>query len=626
MEEEEEEEEDDCDSQVLEDLRRQSRADSLDYLHRQQGIGNSEERSKAELVGEKKSSRNSEAQAKCKYQDVEHFDEQVLEELRSRGTVVSPQPSGIPCSPASRRPSSAYLERLLPSPPCSVSCSEDAKNDLTLKGILSSPNQIEMRDHEKQKEISNRCDQVPSDHLPTRLDHPAGRKPAKSCFQEARSCARPMSSGDIHSSTYLDRGPKRPVSAEWSACGRQKGQSACQRGAKARGHQVMEEGCATSTSTDKLLDPASQLRELIETSGHLIPDPLLVPRDYLPGLAAAPATEIPKLLASRPELRLPEALTRPDLLRDPDLLVISLTHLQHVLDHGEGPVSRSRQSSHPRINNGAGKGGAGGHASNGRKNAFQTRPKLSCKPIGTLMPAPIDLSSSRRTNTYLPLLRVRSGLLKQEPEVSSTASSPDESQLWHPLFGSQKRQHHQQHQQQQNQHSQQQQQQQQQPTTTTTQTPTKSSSATAKSASTSTTAPTSAPTPTPTRLLAQDHLGVLTTVTLTLAAGRVVLIKERREHSSRRWPKRDRSSRLLLSRFVIREKKKKKKKKKEEEEEKKKGRRNQSKPPSNTKRMLHTTGVPTNFEHSLRPIHRDTLRRKTFSLIIVAAQISRVPR
>lgn len=394
------------------------------------------------------SGRNSEAQAKCKYQDVEHFDEQVLEELRTRGTVVSPQPSGIPCSPASKRPSSAYLERLLPSPPCSVSCSEDAKNDLTLKGILSSPSQMEMRDHEKQKEISNRCDQVPSDHLPTRLDHhPPRGKGGKSCLQErstvhaqeVRNCGRPMSSGDIHSSTYLagaERGAKRPMSAEWSVCGRQKTQSAYQRGAKVRVHQVMEEGCATSTSTDKLLDPASQLRELIETSGHLIPDPLLVPRDYLPGLAAAPAAEIPKLLASRPELRLPEALTRPDLLRDPDLLVISLAHLQHVLDHGEGPVSRSRQSSHPRINNGASnKGGPGGHASNGRKNALQTRPKLSCKPIGTLMPAPIDLSSSRRTNTYLPLLRVRSGLLKQEPEVSSTASSPDESQLWHPLFG-----------------------------------------------------------------------------------------------------------------------------------------------------------------------------------------------
>ncbi|XP_029032916.2 uncharacterized protein LOC114871326 [Osmia bicornis bicornis] len=464
-----EEDEDDCDSQVLEDLRRQ-KADSLayesdrDYYHRQ--TGNSEDRrtplenakNQAQWIS---SSRSSEAQAKCKYQDVEHFDEQVLEELRTRGTVVSPQPSGIPCSPASRRPSSAYLERLLPSPPCSVSCSEDAKNDLTLKGILSSPNQLEARDYEKQKEISIRCEQIPSDHLPVRSDHSkdterssANRKGRSLQVQnqETRNSARPMSSGDIHS-TYLvtDRAtPKRPMYTEWSV-GRQKGQSSSYQKScgKLRVH-TMEEACTTSTGTDKLLDPASQLRELIETSGHLIPDPLLVPRDYLPGLAAAPASEIPKLLASRPELRLPEALTRPDLLRDPDLLVISLAHLQHVLDHGEGPVSRSRYS-HPRINNGTNKGS--GHACYGMKNASQTRPKLSCKPIGTLMPAPIDLSSSRRSSPYPPLLKVRSGLLKQEPEVSSTASSPDDSQLWHPLFGSQKRQ--QQQQQQQHHHQQQ---------------------------------------------------------------------------------------------------------------------------------------------------------------------------
>lgn len=452
-----EDDEDDCDSQVLEDLRRQ-KADSLayesdkDYFHRQ-NMRNSEER-KTPLENTKNqahwitSSRSSEAQAKCRYQDVEHFDEQVLEELRTRGTGVSPQPSGIPCSPASRRPSSAYLERLLPSPPCSVSCSEDAKNDLTLKGILSSPNQLEARDYEKQKEISTRCEQVPSDHLPVRVDHTkdverssVNRKGNRNFqerlsvhAQEMRNSGRPMSSGDIHSTYFVtDRAtPKRPMSAEWSV-GRQKSHSSSYQksSGKHRAH-AMEEACATSSSTDKLLDPASQLRGLIEMSGHLIPDPLLVPRDYLPGLAAAPATEIPKLLASRPELRLPEALTRPDLLRDPDLLVISLAHLQHVLDHGEGPVSRSRQS-HPRINNGTNKGSS--HANNGTKNALQARPKLSCKPIGTLMPAPIDLSSSRRSSPYPPLLRVRSGLLKQEPEVSSTANSPDDSQLWHPLFG-----------------------------------------------------------------------------------------------------------------------------------------------------------------------------------------------
>ncbi|XP_076755572.1 uncharacterized protein LOC143426204 [Xylocopa sonorina] len=476
-----EEDEDDCDSQVLEDLRRQ-KTDSLtyesdrDYFHRQNMSSNADDYKQPPLENAKNqahwisSSRNSEAQAKCKYQDVEHFDEQVLEELRTRGTVVSPQPSGIPCSPASRRPSSAYLERLLPSPPCSVSCSEDAKNDLTLKGLLSSPNQLEMRDYEKQKDISNRCDQIPSEHLPGRVDHSkdveksGGNRKGNRGFQdrlnvhaqETRNSGRPMSSADIHS-TYLvtDRAtPKRPMSAEWSV-GKQKNQSCAYQKftGKYRMH-AMEEAFATSSSTDKLLDPASQLRELIETSGHLIPDPLLVPRDYLPGLAAAPATEIPKLLASRPELRLPEALTRPDLLRDPDLLVISLAHLQYVLDHGEGPVSRTRHS-HPRISNGTNKGT--GHASNGARNSSQTRPKLTCKPIGTLMPAPIDLSSNRRTTAYLPLLRVRTGLLKQEPEVSSTASSPDESQLWHPLFGSQKRQQQHHHQQQQQPHHQHQQ-------------------------------------------------------------------------------------------------------------------------------------------------------------------------
>ncbi|KMQ93018.1 pair-rule protein odd-paired-like protein [Lasius niger] len=268
-----------------------------------------------------------------------------------------------------------------------------------------------------------------------------------------------MSSGDIHSTFYTmaDRvAPKRPMSVEWQSSGQwqRANQIGCYQktaAAKTRNHFTDRQNqnqiaCATSSSTDKLLDPASQLRELIETVGHLIPDPLLVPRDYLPALAAAPATEIPKLLASRPELRLPEALTRPDLLRDPDLLVISLAHLQHVLDHGEGPVSRSRAQQPqqgPRIVNGIVNKGSSGHtnSSNGARGggSVASRPKLSCKPIGTLMPAqPIDLSSGAsrsRVNPYPPLLRVRSGLLKQEPEVSSTATSPDESQLWHPLFG-----------------------------------------------------------------------------------------------------------------------------------------------------------------------------------------------
>ncbi|EZA62451.1 hypothetical protein X777_10081 [Ooceraea biroi] len=471
---EEEEDEDDCDSQVLEDLRRQ-KTDSLAYdnvdadYYNGSGAKNNHEDRKTPLENTKSDwsgcSRSSEAQAKCRYQDLEHFDEQVLEELRSRGTVVSPQPSGIPCSPASRRPSSAYLERLLPSPPCSVSCSEDAKSELTLKSILASSSCTEPRDYDKSKEAVIRSDSnvepvsrpVHSsvDRNVRRINQRSFQERLSVHRQEARNSGRPMSSGDIHSTFYTsaDRvALKRPMSAEWqtSTGQRHKNQMGCYQKVTGRirnhlaNHQDQEQiAYATSSSTDKLLDPANQLRELVETVGHLIPDPLLVPRSYLPGLAAAPATEIPKLLASRPELRLPEALTRPDLLRDPDLLVISLAHLQHVLDHGEGPVSTSRAQpqQHRVVNNGSVNKGSTCHVnSNGARGGnIAGRPKLSCKPIGTLMPAqPIDLSSSGRSRVSPccpPLLRVRSGLLKQEPEVSSTASSPDESQLWHPLFG-----------------------------------------------------------------------------------------------------------------------------------------------------------------------------------------------
>lgn len=463
----EEEEEDDCDSQVLEDLRRQ-KTNMLAYNNVDTEYYNdsrdNQENFKISLGSTKGDplwvnfNRSNEAQAKCKYQDLEHFDEQVLEELRSCGTVVSPQPSGIPCSPASRRSSSAYLERLLPSPPCSVSCSEDAKSELTLKNILASSNCMELKNYENSKDgTSIQPDHQGVDSGIYRSTHSSVNKNTtakpkmtnRSCrdrssvhSQESRNLGRPMSNGDIYSSFYTtDRvSPKRPMSAEWKT-GRRKNQAGYYQKSnvgRTRNHfaDYLQDTCATSSSTDKLMDPANQLRELIETAGHLIPDPLLVPRDYLPSLAAAPATEIPKLLATRPELRLPEALTKPNLLRDPDLLVISLAHLQHVLDHGEGPVSRSQQQPSRASCNGASKESS--HSANHgvKATAVDTKPKLSCKPIGTLMPAPIDLSNGRtRINPCPPLLRVRSGLLKQEPEVTSTAGTLDELQLWHPLFG-----------------------------------------------------------------------------------------------------------------------------------------------------------------------------------------------
>ena len=435
--------EDDCDSQVLEDIRRQKE----DYLRVSEQLKRFQEELEAPLRKMQRnqnpllgvvSSRSNEAQAKNGREESGFRIQDLVEDSKSQGSsAVSPQPSGIPCSPTSRRSSSAYLERLLPSPPCTVSCSEDAKNDLTLKGILSSPNSLDSREFEKtrdqvdvlatlrdrqrqelnpeawlapSREVDNRISDLRMPELPLtdvqKLQQ--NKNSGRSLFNEAQNAFLLAQQRAMYFSSKQIKGPKLPSAADQ------------------RDHREPFI-FATSTIPDILLSPASQLRELLKTSGHLIPDPLLVPRHCLPGLAAAPCIEIPKLLTSRPELRLPEALNKPELLRDPDLLVISLAHLQYVLDQGQDPFGKSRLSQ-------VYDDGRNTNNVNNVNGNSKAKPKLSCKPIGTLMPAPIDLSRSRKNSSYPPLLRVRSGLLKQESEVSSTASSLEEHHLWHPLF------------------------------------------------------------------------------------------------------------------------------------------------------------------------------------------------
>ncbi|XP_050532645.1 uncharacterized protein LOC126900761 [Daktulosphaira vitifoliae] len=68
-------------------------------------------------------------------------------------------------------------------------------------------------------------------------------------------------------------------------------------------------------------DPLSELKEVLSDPGLSVPDPLLVPRARLAALVASPAKEIPRLLKTPPLLPLP----------DPDLLVVSLSHLRSLL-------------------------------------------------------------------------------------------------------------------------------------------------------------------------------------------------------------------------------------------------------------------------------------------------------
>lgn len=79
-------------------------------------------------------------------------------------------------------------------------------------------------------------------------------------------------------------------------------------------------------------DPLTQLRLLMSNSEWKVPSTLLVPKDRLNAVLASPAREIPLLLTTRPELRLPEAFAFPTILQDPDILVVSLSQLETILE------------------------------------------------------------------------------------------------------------------------------------------------------------------------------------------------------------------------------------------------------------------------------------------------------
>lgn len=73
-------------------------------------------------------------------------------------------------------------------------------------------------------------------------------------------------------------------------------------------------------------DPIVQLKQVLSNPELVVPDPLLVPRARLPALVASPASEIPRLLMEKKIAEPP----RPP-VTDPDMLVVSLSHLRSLL-------------------------------------------------------------------------------------------------------------------------------------------------------------------------------------------------------------------------------------------------------------------------------------------------------
>ena len=396
---------------------------------------------------------NSEVEAKSpnvyRRKEVGNCDSKIMEEFYLQ---LSPQSNGTLSTTSLKKSSSAYFKRLLTSPPCSVSSSEDAKNDLTLKGVLFSPGNSNSKNEdvkERKPELNILCDselnvsknyseqrflEEYSNDIINQRFHKRFQQSVK--YSETVDHERSASSSNVHSPFIADYiSSKLPLTAEWTVNNNEYFANSCYSNKRDNINLSNAHKAYSQVSSTVCLDPASQLRELMETSRQLIPDPLLVPKDYLPLLAGSPLTEIPKLLAARPELRLPEALSRPDLLRDPNLLVISLAHLQFVLDSEEELVTQTDNINELIISQ-TKEDEVTEQAHDGQTSQqLLKKPRLSCKPIRKLMPIPMDLSNNYKCISQPPLLTVRNGLLKQESEVTSTANSPDDLQLWHPLFG-----------------------------------------------------------------------------------------------------------------------------------------------------------------------------------------------
>lgn len=74
------------------------------------------------------------------------------------------------------------------------------------------------------------------------------------------------------------------------------------------------------------LDPLEQLKDVLSNPMYSVPDPLLVPKGRLPALVTCPGREIPRLLARRTQNS-----SYVSILSDPDVLVVSLSHLRSLM-------------------------------------------------------------------------------------------------------------------------------------------------------------------------------------------------------------------------------------------------------------------------------------------------------
>lgn len=257
---------------------------------------------------------------------------------RSSDAIQSPQPSGLPAVPPSpdillalhqqsnknqnKKQNSLFLDISLPSPKSSDLSSLGGKTDFL---DLSSP----LSKDDSQSNNNNRND---NNDNSTNLNknNNGSRSILKRTLQK-----EPLDLGKHRKSAS----PTVSCSEDLSSIRSDDGEPPTSRvKTEHRRDSISLETTSKHTSqTDvniasvKDPDPLTQLRLLISNPEWKLPDPILVPKNRLNAVLASPAREIPLLLTTRPELRLPEAFAYPSILQDPDILVISFAQLETII-------------------------------------------------------------------------------------------------------------------------------------------------------------------------------------------------------------------------------------------------------------------------------------------------------
>lgn len=266
----------------------------------------------------------------------------------SRGSdaIQSPQPSGLPAIPQSpdiflnsSRPKSVFLESILTTPsPSKPQTQQSRPQQLTSDGgsCAKQKEPLDLGTCRKSASPTVTCSEEVSKRRHDEIVDLVSELESSSASSSTSESSRKRIK---YESASHGAGEKLDTHIKTQLCRDKTGDHSdiMESSTKGESHKTGIESVTgylmdILNTNAKDPDPLTQLRLLISNTEWKVPETLLVPKDRLNAVLASPAREIPLLLTTRPELRLPGAFAFPSILQDPDILVVSLAQLEAILE------------------------------------------------------------------------------------------------------------------------------------------------------------------------------------------------------------------------------------------------------------------------------------------------------